>query len=411
MNGLRSLRLAEAVRPDEAPRPAIPRPDVPRPRLARLLAAAPLALALAAPAVAHQASDAYLRAGVESDGRLALQVEVALRDLDVVLELDADADGRLTWGEVRGRKDAIADYVGSHVRLRAGDGRACALASDGFALDRKADGSYAVLRYRPGCTAADAPTLAYALLQDVDPTHRGLLRVQGTPAAKAAPLRSLAPGGAPVRLDFGAGGAPASADVPAGGFFGDGLHHILIGADHVLFLVCLLLPLALGRDASGAPRRGRALWAPLLALVTAFTVAHSITLGLAAGRLLSVPPRVIEPLIAATIVLAAADNLWPMLGRRRAAAAFFFGLVHGFGFAGPLLELELPPWPMAQALLQFNLGVEAGQLAVVALAIALLAPLRTRGATAWLRGGSAVAGLVALVWLGERLLDVKLLPV
>jgi hypothetical protein len=226
------------------------------------------------------------------------------------------------------------------------------------------------------------------------------------------PLRSLAPGGAPLRLDFGAGDGSPSAGAAAGGFFADGLHHILVGADHVLFLVCLLLPLALGRDASGTPRRGRALWGPLLVLVTAFTVAHSVTLGLATGRVLSVPPRVIEPLIAATIVLAAVDNLWPLPGRRRAAAAFFFGLVHGFGFAGPLLELDLPPWPMAKALLQFNLGVEAGQLAVVAAALSLLAPLRARGgAPAALRAGSAAAGLLALGWLGERLLDVKLLPV
>ena len=174
-------------------------------------------------------------------------------------------------------------------------------------------------------------------------------------------------------------------------------HIVPEGLDHILFVLGLFL--LTGRARS------------ILWQVSTFTVAHSITLGLAAGRLLSVPPRVIEPLIAATIVLAAADNLRPMLGRRRAAAAFFFGLVHGFGFAGPLLELELPPWPMAQALLQFNLGVEAGQLVVVALAIVLLAPLRARDAAAWLRGGSAAAGLVALVWLGERLLNVKLLPV
>lgn len=375
------------------------------------------ALAPAASAHAHQASDAYLQASADPDGRLALRADVALRDLDVVLDLDADADGRLSWGEVRARQDDIAGYVAAHLPLRRPGGGDCPLAPAGFTLDRKADGTYAALRYRGGCTLADGPTLRYALLQGVDPTHRGLLRVQGGDGADAANLRSLVPCGAPVQLALpGAQGTAAEAGLgddgaAAGGFFAEGLHHILIGADHVLFLVCLLLPLALGREADGAPRRGRALWGPLLALVTAFTVAHSITLGLAAGRVLSVSPRVIEPLIAATIALAAVDNLRPVLGRRRVLAAFFFGLVHGFGFAGPLLEVELPPWPMAQALLAFNLGVEAGQIAVVALALALLAPLRGRGAASgWLRGGSAAAGLIALVWLGERLLDVKLLP-
>lgn len=377
-----------------------------------------LAFASAAPAaLAHQASDAYLLASSDAEGRLTLQVDAALRDLDVALELDADADGRLSWGEVRRRGGEIADHVAAHLRLEP---ERCALRADpahALALDRKADGTYAVLRYTSDCAAASAPSLAYGLFRDIDPTHRGLLLVADAGDLAAAPLQSLTPGGAPVRLAL-PGGAPAAAgdalrgDVPSAGFFGQGLHHILIGADHVLFLVCLLLPLALGRGRGEAPARGRALWLPLLGLVTAFTVAHSITLGLAAWRVLNVPPQVIEPLIAATIALAAADNLWPFLGRRRLLAAFAFGLIHGFGFAGPLLELDLAPLPMAQALLQFNLGVEAGQLLVVALAVLLLLPLRGRpDAPGWMRGGSVAAGLLALVWLGERLFDVKILAV
>lgn len=412
----------------------------------RIACAALLALLAVAPAAfAHQASDAYLRAGADDEGRLVLQADVALRDLDVALALDANADGQLSWGEVRRREAEIAGHVAAHLRLEPAR---CALRPDAaqpLALDRKADGTYAVLHYASDCAAASAPTLAYGLFREIDPTHRGLLQLLGAQGQPVAALRSLAPGGAPVRLaltpaaDTASPPEPATgavadarrpvpdiaaappsspsaatvADEPlAGGFFGEGLHHILIGADHVLFLVCLLLPLALGRDAQGGVARGRALWLPLVALVTAFTVAHSITLGLAAWRVLAVPPSVIEPLIALTIAVAAADNLWPMLGRRRVLAAFAFGLIHGFGFAGPLIELDLPPLAMAGALLQFNLGVEAGQLAVVALAVLLLTPLRGRsGSLAWMRGGSVAAGLVALVWLGERLLDFKVLPV
>ncbi|MBA3625092.1 MAG: HupE/UreJ family protein [Methylibium sp.] len=412
----------------------------------RARCAALLALLAAAPAaLAHQASDAYLRAAAGDKGQLVLQADVSLRDLDVALTLDADADGRLSWGEVRRREAEIADHVAAHLQLEPAR---CALRPDAaqpLALDRKADGVYAVLHYTSDCTAASAPTLAYGLFRDIDPTHRGLLQVLGADDQPSSALRSLAPGGAPVRLAFtpDAGAAspskpanrviadarrtlpeiatapapsprdpPAAEEPPTGGFFGEGLHHILIGADHVLFLICLLLPLALGRDAQGGVARGRALWLPLVALVTAFTVAHSITLGLAAWRVLAVPPSVIEPLIALTIAIAAADNLWPVLGRRRVLAAFAFGLIHGFGFAGPLIELDLPPLTMAGALLLFNLGVEAGQLMVVALAVLLLAPLRGRpAAQGWMRGGSIAAGLLALVWLGERLFDVKVLPV
>lgn len=357
-------------------------------------------------AVAHQASDAYLRAGSDAQGRLTLQVEVALRDLDLLLELDADGDGELRWGEVRRREaDIAAQLVGA---LRVDDGRCALRARPGLALDRKADGSYAVLAFDSDCAVAAAPRLAYGLMRGVDPTHRGLLVEVDAGGRTSGPLRSLAPGGTPVALLASAGGAAAP---PANaGFFTDGLHHILIGADHVLFLVCLMLPLILRREAAAGAGWQASAW-PLLALVTAFTVGHSITLGLASWRVLSAPPSLIEPLIALTIALTAIDNLWPILGRRRALAAFAFGLIHGFGFAGPLLELDLAPWAVAGALLQFNLGVEAGQLIVVALAMTLLWPLRQgRGALPVLRGGSALAGVLALLWLGERVLGVELLP-
>lgn len=365
-------------------------------------------------ASAHQASDAYLRAGADAHGKLALQVDVALRDLDTVLELDANADGQLSWGEVRTREADIAGHVAD--RLRLDDGRCHLRALPGLALDRKADGVYALLHYASDCAAAGAPALDYGLFRDTDPTHRGLLVVLDAQGQPTGPLRSLTPGGTPLRLapSAGASGAavgvdPPAESAPAPGFFGEGLHHILIGADHVLFLICLLLPLVLGPDARHGGWRGR-LW-PLAGLITAFTVGHSVTLGLASLRVFSVPPSVIEPLIAVTIALTALDNIRPFLGRRRAVAAFAFGLIHGFGFAGPLIELQLAPWAMAGALLQFNLGVEVGQLLVVAAATLLLWPVRERGhAGAWLRSGSAFAGIVALVWLGERLFDVKLLP-
>lgn len=375
--------------------------------LARLAAGLALSVLALSPLRAHQASDAYLRAAIADDGTVALRVDVALRDLDLLLELDQDADGRLRWGEVRQRDAEIAARVQAGLAIEP---ERCALRptdAQALTLDRKADGTYVRLHYASNCRAADAPRLAYTLLSGIDPTHRGLLQRIGSDGQPAAPLLSLAPGGAAVSLWPGGTAAPGAS--PPAGFFADGLHHILIGADHVLFLVCLLLPVVLGRG--GEQRSGRSLAWSLVGLVSAFTVGHSITLGLAAWRLLSVPPSVIEPLIAATIALAAFDNLRPWLGKRRALAALAFGLIHGFGFAGPLLEIELPPVGMAWALLQFNLGVEAGQLLVVMLALALLWPLRRHGlwARRTLAGGSLAAGVMALVWFGERVLDTRLL--
>lgn len=356
---------------------------------------------LVLPAAAHQSSDAYLRASADAQGRVALQVDVALRDLDVLLDLDADSDGQLKWGEVRVREREIADHIAAHLRLD--DGRCALQAQPGLALDRKADGVYAVLRYTSDCLASAAPSLAYGLMREADPTHRGLLALLDADGRPGGVLRSLPPGGAPVRLAFAGSSIPQAEAAPSGGFFADGLHHILIGADHVLFIVCLLLPLVLGAAK-------RSVW-PIVGLVTAFTVGHSITLGLASLRIVSLSPSIIEPLIALTIALTALDNVRPFFRGPRALAAFFFGLIHGFGFAGPLIELDLAPGAMAWALLRFNLGVEAGQLMVVGLAMLLLWPLRTRPVGRQVQvAGSVAAGLVALLWFAERVVGFKLLP-
>ena len=150
------------------------------------------------------------------------------------------------------------------------------------------------------------------------------------------------------------------------------MRHILSGYDHVLFLLCLLLPAVMRRTPAGwqpVERLAQAVW-PVVGIVTAFTVAHSITLALAALKLVSLPSAFIEPAIAVTIVLAALDNVRPMFPVRRVVVTFFFGLIHGFGFAGVLAELDLPRADFAWALLQFNLGLEAGQLVIVVVATA-----------------------------------------
>jgi hypothetical protein len=207
----------------------------------------------------------------------------------------------------------------------------------------------------------------------------------------------------------------ANAESDSPGFFRDGIHHILIGYDHILFLLCLLLPAVLLRRGDGGwtpVRHWRdAIW-PMLGIVTMFTIAHSITLALAGLKIVSLSPRIVEPGIAITIILAAVDNLRPLLRGRRKLFSFLFGLIHGFGFAGALGELELPLRGFVLALLQFNLGVEAGQLMVVAVALVVLLSLRGWRcyAPVVLRGGSVVAVAVAAIWFCERVFDVKILP-
>jgi hypothetical protein len=221
----------------------------------------------------------------------------------------------------------------------------------------------------------------------------------------------LVPAAGVQRFTVEAGPAPALRSFA--GFVAEGMRHIAGGLDHVLFLVTLLMVAVWRRtDAGWVPRHSAAsAWGEALRLVTAFTVAHSLTLALAAAGVLAPPSRWVESLIAASVLVAALDNLWPIVRGPRWIMVSAFGLVHGLGFAGPLQDLGLLRGALMLPLLGFNLGVELGQLALVAVLLPLAIGLRGRR---WYRravvgGGSiAIAGL-ALVWTLERGLDMNLL--
>ena len=149
----------------------------------------------------------------------------------------------------------------------------------------------------------------------------------------------------------------------------------------------------------------------VLKIVTAFTVAHSITLTLAVLGWVSLPTRLVESAIAVTVLLAALNNVFPLMRERRWLAAFGFGLIHGFGFAGALKDLGLPPGALGLSLFGFNLGVEIGQLTLVAIFFPLAFRLRftafyRRGV---LRVGSVAIAILALIWLMERAFNLRLL--
>ena len=193
----------------------------------------------------------------------------------------------------------------------------------------------------------------------------------------------------------------------------EGIWHIWIGFDHILFLLSLLLPAVLVYEAKrwqGAATFGVAL-RQVVGVVTAFTLAHSITLTLASLELISLPSRWVESAIAASVVLAAANNLWPLVERRRWLVAFMFGLIHGFGFASVLTELGLPKDSLLLSLLGFNLGVEIGQLAIVAafLPAAYLLRNTTFYRLTVFKSGSIVTAVVALFWFVERAFNLKLI--
>ena len=373
-------------------------------------------LAFGATAQAHKASDSYLQIDVADKG-LAVRWDIALRDLDAALALDADEDGKLTWGEVKSAWPRIQSYAMSRLSIEG-----CALHPIGQALERRNDGAYAVMTLASDCVLAGAPVIAYSLFREVDPTHRGIAKVQraGQPPVLSMldPTRTAAAMGAPGQPAASAAAAVATSSdalAPTGawGFLREGIRHILTGYDHVLFLLCLLLPAVMRRTADGwkaVDKLSQAVW-PVVGIVSAFTVAHSITLGLAAMKVVSLSPAFIEPAIAVTIILAALDNIWPIFPVPRIVVTFFFGLIHGFGFAGVLAELNLPTAEFAWALLQFNVGLEMGQLMIVVSVTAVLFALRQwpRYRVWVIRGGSMAALLVGVLWLIERTANVSIL--
>ncbi|MBU6437898.1 MAG: HupE/UreJ family protein [Betaproteobacteria bacterium] len=375
--------------------------------LLRLLLTWLVLMTIASAAQAHKSSDSYLQIDATAKG-LAVRWDIALRDLDNALDIDTNDDGKLTWGEVKAAWPGIERYSMARLRIEG-----CPLRLTGRALERRNDGAYAVMFLASDCVLKSTPRISYTLFRDIDPTHRGIAKVQraGVPLA----LMLLDP-----TQDASSASANGLAPTPGvsngpWAFLQEGIRHILGGYDHVLFLLCLLLPSVMQRTPQGwkpVDRLSHAVW-PVLGLVSAFTLAHSITLALAATKVVSLPSAVIEPAIAVTIILAALDNVWPIFPVKRVIVAFLFGLVHGFGFAGVLAELNLPTMQFVWALLQFNIGLELGQLMIVVSVTAVLFLLRKRPQyRGWaIRGGSMVAMLIGALWLIERVANVSILSI
>ncbi len=345
-----------------------------------------------APAWAHKGSDAYLDVRQQGSAT-SVQLSVALKDLDLLLPLDANADGNLTWAEVQAATPAALAQLQSHAGL---DGCTLQWTFDG--LETRSDGTYLRAASPAACPPGAALALRYTLFANADSNHRLIVTgwVDGHDLlATAAPQQTT-----PLVLRQAA--APRGIAPTVWEYLQLGMHHLLEGYDHLAFLLALVLPLQLrlGRTAAGTPSP----WWPLLRTVTAFTIGHSITLVLATLGFTSASPAWVEPVIAASIGVTALLNLYPVPGLRPERLALVFGLVHGYGFAGLLVDAAAPAGLLPWALAGFNLGVEAGQLGAVA-AWVLVSQLVVR--QPWygrrvVRGGSVLLLGLAVWWVWER---------
>ena len=353
-------------------------------RLARCAAFCALVLlvlaALTRTAEAHQVGlsrGEYVLVG----DRVDIEIDFSQRELAATLPaLDADADGQLSAQELTSGSAVLDREVLARLIVRSG-GRDCAVerASTGI------EGEDAVLKAHATCPAgAQDLELTFGFLVPFASGHRHLAHVH----AGAADQETVAVQASPtVRVDAG---HPIESSGGTWAYVKLGVEHILTGYDHLVFLFGLVVV--------GGRVRG------LLKAITAFTVAHSVSLALAVLGAWTPSPRFVEPAIALSIAYIGVENFYVKDAEKRWRITLPFGFVHGFGFAAALVERHLPRARIPMALFGFNVGVELGQLGVLAVVLPLLVlarrseVVRTRG----LRIANVLVILLGLGWLVVR---------
>jgi hypothetical protein len=346
-------------------------------------------------AAAHISSSGFLVLKVDDGSGIDGSLELAVRDVEKAVGVDANRDGKVTWGELRASERPLALYVAQHLGIDS-----CSLTFKALEVNARVDGAYAWLPFTARCASAPGRlSIHYTMMDGLDPSHRGLLTLIAGNIAQTGVL-----GGTARETVF-------RLEQPARwrtflDYTRVGIEHIWSGIDHLLFLLSLLLPAVLARhNGRWVPvATARPAFLDILRVVTAFTVAHSITLTLAALNIVHLPSRLTESVIAASIIVAALNNIFPVVTERRARIAFAFGLLHGFGFASVLADMGLPGGAKVLALFAFNLGIETGQLAVVLAVMPIVYRIRN---IALYRDrvmplGSAFIAMLALVWVVQR---------
>ena len=353
-------------------------------------------------AFAHKGSDAYLDVQEIAQNTYRFQLSVAIKDLDLILPLDANGDGQVTWGEVKAATPGALTVLDRAANLQAA---ACRLRWQFNQIEKRSDGAYLQFQAQTDCPQTNGLAFNYTLFNAQDANHR--LLVAGRIAGKDV-LTTTSPQQT-VGLTLLAANTAASSATPSSRFtalrdyFSLGMHHLLEGYDHLAFLLALVLPLQLRLRATSTQQSG-IVWWTLLRTITAFTLGHSITLMLATFGITQGSSRWVEPVIALSIGITAMLNIRPVAWIRTDVLALLFGLVHGYGFAGLLQEAQAPTDLLTWALAGFNLGVEAGQLLAVAGWVVLSQVFVNQGwyAKRVVRGGSVILILLSVWWFWQR---------
>ncbi|MEE2659147.1 MAG: HupE/UreJ family protein [Candidatus Latescibacterota bacterium] len=349
-----------------------------------------------ASAEAHELNTSYSQIHVD-ETRTAIVLSIDEADLLRLFDLDTNSDGMLWAQELLRGADAAAAQLSRWIRAQTDD-RELSLAVQDRQPDVDGDGNL-FLRIRFEAEHEEGIPRQFHLdldgfLQPLrDSGHKHLARLQVAGGGVEEILAVLS--ASQPRHTFTLSKESLAEQLV--GFVWLGVEHIFIGYDHILFLVALIV---IGGRLIG-----------LVKIVTAFTVAHSLTLILATLEIVSLPGRIVESGIALSIAYVAAENLWAHRTDHRWILTFAFGFVHGFGFANVLRDLGLPTRGLVGSLLAFNVGVEIGQVIIVAVLFpGVLWMGRSSQRDRWVRGMSLVILLFGLGWLVERVFDFGFMP-
>ena len=361
-------------------------------------------LALPQSAFGHAAGENYVWIAIEQD-HIAGRFEVHVNDLEK-LGIDWKEHGENRAEAVAATAEQVQSYLREHLQLIV-DGESVELQFE--RTDMFTEGSnYAQYFYRT--KAMDVPDRFLIrndiFISDDDPLHRSLVVLEYDKKAGAeygeSSIMVFGPHNPEQELDLN---NPPALLSPLD-FIWQGILHIWIGIDHILFLLALLLLAVMAREEDKwqpVPTFRLAFW-NILKIVTIFTAAHSITLSLAALNLINLSSRIVESLIALSIVLVAVNNIFPRFNDKRWSVIFFFGLFHGMGFASVMGDLPFRTLNLVKILIGFNVGVELGQIVIVAAIFPVIFLLRKKSMymPVIVKGGSVVVGAIAVYWFIER---------
>jgi len=349
-------------------------------------------------AFSHQTSTSYFNGELRSDGALRGELQIRLFDFERAIGWDQNRNGELTWGEALSQVGAVEDYIGESLVFQRQQENCTTSFSGAWQLDSHFNEPYLVLPVSAQCAIEGELQIEYTGFFDYDSEHKLLFNLQ---TEEESYNRVLSDDQRSLYLGV-ANGSVWDTFVE---FVKQGAIHIWIGLDHILFLMCLLLATVFTlkkTTLSNSKSFKETAW-EIIKVVTAFTLAHSITLAAVALNWIQVSSTWVEVGIAITVLAAALNNIFPVV-KKITTVTFAFGLLHGMGFAGVLGELGLPGDQKLLTVLAFNLGVEFGQLVIILAVLPFMFLINKYDLKPkyWLIGGSAIIGAIAVMWVVER---------